>query len=420
MTLIKTSILTAVSTAIKVLNGLVVVKIIAMYIGPAGLALIGSFQNFTSVIMTFSTATTTGLIKYTADYQSLESKRKLWSTVIRLSFITTFLISLGLFLFNVELSIYFFKDIEYKNIFTLFSITLIMFTLNAILLAIINGQKEIVKLTKINIFSSFIGLFLTGSLAYFYGLYGALVSYVIGQSIVLTVTIFFIIKLDWFRLNMFTDKLDKDELKKLSHYILMAFVSALTIPISLIFIRNYITDSISLTDAGYWEAMWRISSTFIMFITTILTVYYLPKLSSIKDTLGLKNELHYVLKMVMPTTIIATLIIYLLKDYIILILFTEDFKVTAELFLFQLVGDVFKIGSFVIGYLMIAKSMTKMYVVIQIIFTISLVVLSVICIDIYGLIGVTIAYCINYLFLCIVMIYLFRHILFYKVVKYEK
>ncbi|MFV7791710.1 polysaccharide biosynthesis C-terminal domain-containing protein, partial [Aliarcobacter lanthieri] len=67
--------------------------------------------------------------------------------------------------------------------FTLFSITLFMFSLNTVLLSILNGQKEITKLTIINIFSSFVGLLFTGILTYYYNLYGALVSNVLGQTI---------------------------------------------------------------------------------------------------------------------------------------------------------------------------------------------------------------------------------------------
>ncbi|MFW0694312.1 O-antigen translocase [Aliarcobacter butzleri] len=413
MTLIKTSILTAISTAIKILNGLVVTKIIAIYIGPSGLALLASFQNFTSIAMTFATAgLNSGIVKYTAEYSSLIRKRRLWSTSIRISFIFTAICSFFIFIFNKQLSIYFFQTFDYKDIFTLFSITLFMFSLNTVLLSILNGQKEITKLTMINIFSSFVGLFLTGILTYYYNLYGALVSNVLGQTIVLLITIYFLLKTNWFKIKMFIGKIDNDELKKLSHFFLMALVSAFTLPISQIIIRNYIVDNLSLEDAGYWEAIWRISSTFTMFITTILTVYYLPKLASLKTDIELKNELFYGFKIIIPLTLFCILFIYILKDFIILVLFTKDFLPTKELFLYQLMGDVFKIFSFLIGYLLIAKALTKKYILIQIIFMISFVFLSVFCLNYMGLVGVTISYFINYIILSLVMIVMFRKILF--------
>ncbi|MCG3656770.1 O-antigen translocase [Aliarcobacter butzleri] len=413
MTLIKTSLLTAIATAIKILNGLVVTKIIAIYIGPAGLALLASFQNFTSIVMTFATAgLNNGIVKYTAEYSSKIDKRRLWSTSIRISFIFTAICSFFIFIFNKQLSIYFFQTFDYKDIFTLFSITLFMFSLNTVLLSILNGQKEITKLTMINIFSSFVGLFLTGILTYYYNLYGALVSNVLGQTIVLLITIYFLLKTNWFKIKMFIGKIDNDELKKLSHFFLMALVSALTIPISQIIIRNYISDNLSLEDAGYWEAIWRISSTFTMFITTILTVYYLPKLASLKTDIELKNELFYGFKIIIPLTLFCILFIYILKDFIILVLFTKDFLPIKELFFYQLLGDLLKIVSFLVSYLMLAKVMTKLYIYSQIIFSLFFIFLSMFFVKVYGLIGVTMAYFFNYLVYFFVMNIVFRRILF--------
>ncbi len=51
MTLIKTSILTAISTIIKVISSFIINKIISLYIGPSGLALIGNLQNLISSLL---------------------------------------------------------------------------------------------------------------------------------------------------------------------------------------------------------------------------------------------------------------------------------------------------------------------------------------------------------------------------------
>ena len=51
MTLIKTSILSAIATIIKIISGFIVTKVIAVYIGPSGLALIGQLQNFINLVM---------------------------------------------------------------------------------------------------------------------------------------------------------------------------------------------------------------------------------------------------------------------------------------------------------------------------------------------------------------------------------
>lgn len=410
MNLIKTSLLSGISSIIKIINGFVIVKIIAVYVGPSGLAFIGQFQNFISVMVSFATgALNSGVVKYTAEYREDEiEKQKLWSTAIKISLSATFLTSLFIILFHNYLSNLFFKTSNYGSIFIIFAITLVFFVLNSLLLAILNGQKEIKKLILISIVSSFVGLLLTGLLSYFFGLYGALLSYTTGQAIVFFVTLVFVFKSNWFQVKFFLAKFDKGYLRKLGGYTAMAITAALVAPISSMIIRTYIGDTISWEDAGYWDGIWKISAAYLMFVTTTLSIYYLPRLSEIKDSNELRNEIFQGYKIIMPLITMIALSIYLFRDIIISILFTNDFRPMSELFLFQMIGDVLKIASWLLAYLMIAKAMTKLFIITEILFALSFIVLSIIFIKFNGTIGVTIAFAVNYFFYLIVMIYIFR------------
>ena len=62
--------------------------------------------------------------------------------------------------------------------------------------------------------------------------------------------------------------------------------------------------------------------------------------------------------------------IYVLRDIAILILFTEEFMPMSDLFFYQLIGDIFKIASWLLGYLMIAKAMTRIFIITEIVFSI--------------------------------------------------
>jgi len=188
----------------------------------------------------------------------------------------------------------------------------------------------------------------------------------------------------------------------------MSLVSATIIPLSHIFVRDYIGSNLSWEQAGYWQAIWRISETYLMLVTTTLSIYYLPKLSSIQSKSELKAELLHGYKIIMPIVIATALGIYFCRDYIIKILFTEAFKPMAELFMFQLIGDVVKIASWLMGFIMIAKAMTRLFIFSEIVFVSSFVALSVVFINIFGLIGITIAYMLNYMLYTIFLYYNLR------------
>lgn len=73
MTLIKTSLLNAIAVAIKMLTLLGINKILAIYVGPAGYAALGQFQNAVQMITTFASgAINSGITKYTAEYEGDE------------------------------------------------------------------------------------------------------------------------------------------------------------------------------------------------------------------------------------------------------------------------------------------------------------------------------------------------------------
>ena len=409
MTLIKTSVLTGISTVIKLVSAFVINKVIAIYIGPTGLAIVGQLQSFTSIITTFSNgAISSGIVKYTAEYQDIEEKKKIFSSSIVISLICSLIISIFLFGFSDYLSELILKDIQYSSVFIIFGATIFLFALNMVLISILNGQKEIKKYVLVNIAGSIFSLVFTSILIMQLNLMGALYAMVLNQSVMFFVTLAFVIKSSWFKLEYFKQGLDKESLSKLSKYSLMAIVSALTVPVSHLIIREYIGENLGWDSAGYWQGIWYISTMYLMLVTTTLGVYYLPRLSEIQDNKELRKEIFSGYKIIMPIVILASLIIFLLKEYVILIAFSKDFMPMMELFAWQLMGDVIKIASWLLAYLMLAKAMTKVFIYTEVLFSALFVGLSILFVDKFGLVGITYAYALNYLLYLVMMIFIFR------------
>lgn len=409
MTLIKTSVLTGISTIIKAISAFVINKVIAIYVGPSGLAIVGQLQNFMELIVTFSNgAITNGIVKYTAEYQTIEQKQKIFSTSIVISLVCSLIISIFLFGFSDYLSKLILKDIQYSSVFIVFGLTIFLFALNTVLMSILNGQKEIKKYILVNIASSIFSLFFTSFLIMQLNLMGALYALVVNQSVIFFVTLVFVVKSNWFKLEYFKQGLDKESLSKLSRYSLMAITSALTVPVSHLIIRNYIGENLGWDSAGYWQGIWYISTMYLMIITTSLGVYYLPRLSEIQDNNELKKEIFHGYKIIIPIVIVMSIVIFLLKEYIILIAFSDKFMPMMELFTWQLIGDVIKIASWLLAYLMLAKAMTKIFIYTEIVFSTLFVLLSILFVNNFGLIGITYAFSLNYFLYLIMMIFIFR------------
>lgn len=405
MTLLKTSVLSFIATVIKMISALVINKAISIYIGPVGLAMIGQFQSLIQVLMSAAQAgINSGLTKLTAEY-GLESGRlpKLFSTATRLCLISTILISLTLLIFSEFFSFKILETERYKYIFIIFSITIFLFVLNTILLAILNGLKEIENWVIINIIQSLYSLLITSLLIKFYNLDGALIAMVSNQSIVLLFTLYIFKKNKIIKLDNFIKSINKSDAKKLGKYALMGLTSAIFIPLSHIIVRNNLSNTLNWEAVGYWQGIWYISTMYLTVVTTTLSTYYLPRLSEINCKHELRKELLNGYKFIIPVVIILSSMIYFLRDYIILLLFTESFSPMRELFFWQLTGDVLKISSWLFAYLMIAKSMTKRYIFTEIIFCFTFVVFSYILVNEFGIIGMSYSFFLNYLIYLIVV-----------------
>lgn len=407
MTLVKTSILSFVATAIKLLAGLVINKAVAIYIGPSGLALIGQFQNFIQIAMTVASgAINTGVTKYTSEYGRENSKTPiLFSTAGKISLTSSLLVGLTIILFSSIASEHLLRSRDYTYIFILFGITIPLFVINNILLYILNGLKEINTYIAINIIQSIYSLVFTTLLIIWLGLEGALIALVTNQSTVLIILLWMLRKHELIQLNNFKKTFCTKEAKKLMGYAAMALTSAATVPVSHLIIRNYIGETLGWEQAGYWQAIWYISSMYLMVVTTALSTYYLPKLSELKNKSELFSEIANGYIIIIPIVSIMAFIIYMIRDSIIWILFSNDFTEIRDLFLYQLIGDVVKIAAILIATVLLSKAMIKIYIITEILFSINFIILSIAFIDHFGLIGVTYSYLVNYtLYLIIIFI----------------
>lgn len=399
MTLIKTSLLNAVAVAIKMLTMLGINKILAIYVGPAGYAAIGNFQNAVQMITTLgSGAINTGVTKYTAEYHADEAEqRKVWQTAGTIALVGSVVTGLLVAVFNRELADWFLSDEQYGSVFIWFGLTLVFFVFNTLLLAILNGKKEIKRYVFINIAGSIFSLIVSALMIVQFGLYGALLTLALNQSLVFFVTLALCYRTTWFKLKYLVGAIDRQSAINLGKFTAMAVTSAVTVPVSHIMVRNLLGENLGWDAAGYWEAMWRLSAAYLMFVTTTLGVYYLPRLSELQNSNEIKSEIIKGYKIILPIAACFGLVIYLMRDFIIILLFSRDFMPMRELFGWQMVGDTIKIGSWILSYLILCKALVGVFVFSEIFFSFNFYFLSRVFLSIFDIKSVSIAHAVNYL-----------------------
>lgn len=397
MNLIKTSFYTSISTAITFLSGFIVVKVVAVKIGPQGIAFVGQFQNTTAILTMLATAAiSTGVVKYLAEYKAdPEQSSKIINTAFLIVFFSSLIVSTFVMASSGYLSKAAFKTRDFWIVYFLFGLFTMAISFNVIFLAILNGLKEIKKYTIVNISSSLIGVSLTVLFAYLWGIEGVLVASTATAIVIFFVNIYFFRKSGIYWKPDFKTW-DKKIIRMLSGFTLMTVVSGFVGPTMQILVRDRIITGFSVSEAGYWQAVTKISDYYLGFITSVLAVYYMPRLSEIQNPIELRKEIFKGYRIILPVVGLIAFLIWLFRGLIIHILFTPDFLPMKPLFTFQLLGDFFKIGSWLLAYLMIAKAMTRLFIITEIAFGASFVVLSYFFMNRYGIIGATYSFCINY------------------------
>jgi O-antigen/teichoic acid export membrane protein len=413
--LFKISSLNSSSIILKLGIGLVTSKLLAVFVGPGGIALVGNLRNFMSSVETVSTlGFQNGIVKYVAEIQKDKLQvQKFISTVFISLLLVAVLTSGMLYFFAVFWNQKIFGNhFEYDFIFKALSLALPWYAVSVFLVSVLNGLGNFKKVIWINSIGNTIGLLVSFVLILEYKTFGALLSIVISPALLFFVAFYFVNReIAVFKI-ISSAAFDFSFIKKLSSYSLMALVSSVLGPLVFLMVRNNIIQTLDIIQAGFWETMMRISTYYMLFVSTVLTVYFLPKLSTSEDNQETKNIFWNYYKGILPVFILGVTIIYFARFFIIRLLFTKEFLAVESLFFWQLLGDVLKVASLILGYQFFAKRLTAAFIISELLSLALFYFLSDYLMGLFGIQGVVMAQAIdNFVYLLILAIY-FRKSLF--------
>ena len=370
--LVKVFSLSSVATLVKMLTGLISTKVVAVLIGPGGVALLGQLNNLVYIVQYLASgAINNGVVKYVSEHKGSVGKvRTLLTNALLVTVVCSLACGTAMIACHRRLSRWIMLSDEYGYIFIVFGVTVILYAFNMLLLSIVNGYREYKMFIRINVANSLAGLVFAVVLTLLYGLPGALIGATTYQSAVFVVTLYMVRRKPWARWSYFRGRIDRSIIRNYLKYALMTLVSIGTMPVAQILIRRYIMLDLSELEAGWWEAMNRISNIYLLVVTTSFSVYYLPRLSEITEPNEVRREIGKAFKVIIPLLLTGFVLVYLCRFLIIRILFTSEFLPMAKLFGWQMGSDLFKIGCYILTYVMIAKARTVVYVTTEIVFTI--------------------------------------------------
>jgi O-antigen/teichoic acid export membrane protein len=395
------------ATASKMMGILVLNKILAITIGPSGYAVLGQFQNFLQIAQVFGSAGfNNGVVKYTAQY-SRRQKRQIivWSTSIYFTIFCSLVVGAIIFSASSQIAKMIQPNLTPLNI-KILAISIVFISLNFLMLSILNGLNSLARYALMIASNTLISLIVVSIGAVYWGISGALNSLSVFHIVCFFVNILVISSTKSFRLSR--PRINWMILKRLFSFSIMTVASVLCMPLALIVLRGIVSQDLGVEYAGYWEGMWRFSMAFMMLFTTTLSVYFLPRFSKANKSLEIRKELVIAVKYIFPIIIILSLLSYYFRSFIISFLFSYEFIAMEQLFGFQLAGDTIKFLGWMFGYLLIAKAQAIKFITLEILFSISFLVISVYFLRIFGFVGLSQGYLINNTLYLISVLYVSR------------
>lgn len=398
------------STFIRLSTAFISMKYMAVMIGPKGVATIAQLSNIISIVMVIALGgINNGIIKYTSQFKDDNvSLQKIWHCASFISIILMLPTAFVLIIYSKFFAEFFLQNITYKGIFIVFAFSLILYVINNFLLNILIGLHEVKIYNILNATNSIAGVIVNIILIYYFKVYGALLALVTSQSVTCLVTIIVVSKKRWFNFNYFFGNVSIFYIKKLLAYTSMSVVVICVSPLAQLFIRNVLAKKTSWDVVGCWQGVLKISDLYLMVFFMALNTYFIPKLSYLKEQSDIDREIINGYKFIMPLVIFSASFIYLFREVIIKIVFVESFMQMKDLFLYQLLGDIFKIAAMILSASVLAKAKTRLFITTEIIFGITYILLSYFLISIYREQGVVLAFFINYVLYFVFFVFLYK------------
>ncbi|ATG15702.1 O-antigen translocase [Providencia alcalifaciens] len=394
MKMLETSLLTGIYTILKMSISFISNKIIAIYVGPAGIAILGNIQNYITLVYLISgDVLKSAITKYTAEDKT--KSREYIKSAIYISFMLNTIIINFIIFFSNEISEFLTKSTEFSLYLAASSITIPLAIIPVIILSYLNGIQKINLFIKYNFISSLLGLFSTIFLTINYGLIGAIISVLTNQSLILFYILIENRKHLYSVLSILKTKTSIKTYKKLFTFSFITFIAIICSTSCIFFIRELTIYYTSINIAGEWQSAWTICQLILTLLTISLNTYFLPKISSLKIRDDLNKEIYKGIKIFIPLTLIACFFLYILRENIIILLYTKEFLPAKELFPFLLVGIFFKSVSWFYGISFVAKAKVKITVFSEIFISILWCLTSWFLIAKYSVVGLTYSYAIT-------------------------
>lgn len=382
--------------AVRMVCSFLSIKVTAVYLGPAGLALVAQYSNFIGLFQSMlGQGLVTGTVRLSAEAGTdAAQRRRIQSTALRMGLGLSLVLIAALVLVAPVVSGWLLTDRAYAWLIAVAGLAVAASMLSDLLQGTLSVGKEIGLVGRATMVSTVLALFIFAPCSYWWGITGglwALFGILILTACVNLVAVHFRSKS--LRLSDFGGRFDREVFRRLLSFYPMLIANGVLPPLVLILVRDTVTSELSLDEAGLWQATWRLSEAYQAAITSSITLYFMQSLGArVNDREALRSQILRTLGVATASTAAMALVIFLLREPIVHLVLSARFVRVADLMPLQLLGDVLKMGGWILSMSLVALVRTRWFILSLMATALVFVLLAKLLVPRLGLEGVVWAY----------------------------
>ena len=377
-------------------------KLIAVFIGPAGMGIVALLNSTLSVLNSISSLgiETSAVKSISENYKNddIKTVSKTIQIVKKIVFITGITGMLFTLIFSKALSIITFGDSSQTYSFALLSATVLFKQLSSGQLAILQGLRQFRFLAEANLYGNLFGLLFSIPLYYFLRINAIVPTIFIASLFALIFSFYYSNKI----------KTEKERIPKTAviaegKWIVklgfMLTISSVLTLLSTYLVQIYISKTGGLEQVGFYNAGFTLLNSYVGIIFTVMSTDYFPKLASVNtDNNKIRTSVQQqaFISILLITPIIVLFLT--LSSVIVQLIYTTKFDAVIPMICIGILGMLFRAVSWAMGFVLIAKGDSKMFVKTAIGFNILSLLMNISGYYFYGLEGLGFSFCFYFLF----------------------
>lgn len=388
------------ASLINILVGIIKVKVLALLLGPAGIAIMGLYQS------TMATATTLfgcGLEGSGVRQVAAAQNDKHLLALIRrsLEWASVLLGAAGmllLWLLRESLSQWVFHDTTHASQIGWLGLGVFLSILVSAQTALLQGLRRIDDVARVNVLGAVLGAAAGVALIYLLGESGLHWFVIVAPAASLVFSFWYAARVPRHRLAYDWRALRRQWQVLFSLGIPLMAAGLLTLITQLV-VRGWVIRDLGLDAGGYFQAAWSISMTYLGFVLAAMAVDYLPRLTGVMpDYERAKTLVNEQTEMALLMAAPVLLAMMTLAPWLIQLLYAASFAPAAEIFRWHVMGDIFKVIGWPMGFIVLAMGRGDLFIATQLNWNVIYLLSLWLGMKSMGLLGVGIAFLVAYIF----------------------